>query len=569
MQNAEKERLSTITIQGKGVSSGVGVGPLYFYHRAKTNITRYKVEDVDAEWKRFKDAQATAIEQLGELAEKARAEAGDEAAMLFETHQMMAEDLDYEEAIEAQIKEETNNAEAAVTDVAAQFADMFAAMDDSYMQARAADVKDVSSRILDILCGVVAGGIASEVPVLLAADDLAPSETVQLDKSKILGFITAGGSGSSHTAILARTMGIPAIVGVGDALKPEYEGRPVIIDGGTGNVVIDPDEMTRDRLLKKREEELRLQRLLESLKGQPNITKDGKSIRIYCNIGSPDDVHAVQVNDGGGIGLFRSEFLYLNCTDYPTEDQQFEAYKQVLSAMEDKEVIIRTCDIGADKQIDYFDLPKEDNPAMGMRALRISLTRPDFFKTQLRALYRASAYGKLGIMFPMVTSVWEVREAKKMCETVKNELKSEGIPYSENVQLGIMIETPAAAIMSDRLAKEVDFFSCGTNDLTQYTLACDRQNNDLGRFYDPHHPAVLRLLKMVADNAHKNGIWVGICGELGADLTLTETFLAIGIDELSVSPRAVLPLRNAVRMTDTRESSARILESLNSEYQHT
>ena len=558
-----------ITIQGKGVSSGVGVGPLYFYHRAKTNITRYKVEDVDAEWKRFKDAQATAIEQLGELAEKARAEAGDEAAMLFETHQMMAEDLDYEEAIEAQIKEETNNAEAAVTDVAAQFADMFAAMDDSYMQARAADVKDVSSRILDILCGVVAGGIDSEVPVLLAADDLAPSETVQLDKSKILGFITAGGSGSSHTAILARTMGIPAIVGVGDALKPEYEGRPVIIDGGTGNVVIDPDEMTRDRLLKKREEELRLQRLLESLKGQPNITKDGKSIRIYCNIGSPDDVHAVQVNDGGGIGLFRSEFLYLNCTDYPTEDQQFEAYKQVLSAMEDKEVIIRTCDIGADKQIDYFDLPKEDNPAMGMRALRISLTRPDFFKTQLRALYRASAYGKLGIMFPMVTSVWEVREAKKMCETVKNELKSEGIPYSENVQLGIMIETPAAAIMSDRLAKEVDFFSCGTNDLTQYTLACDRQNNDLGRFYDPHHPAVLRLLKMVADNAHKNGIWVGICGELGADLTLTETFLAIGIDELSVSPRAVLPLRNAVRMTDTRESSARILESLNSEYQHT
>ena len=558
-----------ITIQGKGVSSGVGVGPLYFYHRAKTNITRYKVEDVDAEWKRFKDAQATAIEQLGELAEKARAEAGDEAAMLFETHQMMAEDLDYEEAIEAQIKEETNNAEAAVTDVAAQFADMFAAMDDSYMQARAADVKDVSSRILDILCGVVAGGIASEVPVLLAADDLAPSETVQLDKSKILGFITAGGSGSSHTAILARTMGIPAIVGVGDALKPEYEGRPVIIDGGTGNVVIDPDEMTRDRLLKKRGEELRLQRLLESLKGQPNITKDGKSIRIYCNIGSPDDVHAVQVNDGGGIGLFRSEFLYLNCTDYPTEDQQFEAYKQVLSAMEDKEVIIRTCDIGADKQIDYFDLPKEDNPAMGMRALRISLTRPDFFKTQLRALYRASAYGKLGIMFPMVTSVWEVREAKKLCETVKNELKSEGIPYSENVQLGIMIETPAAAIMSDRLAKEVDFFSCGTNDLTQYTLACDRQNNDLGRFYDPHHPAVLRLLKMVADNAHKNGIWVGICGELGADLTLTETFLAIGIDELSVSPRAVLPLRNAVRMTDTRESSARILESLNSEYQHT
>ena len=558
-----------ITIQGKGVSSGVGIGPLYFYHRAKTTITRYQVEDVDAEWQRFKDAQTTAIEQLGELAEKARAEAGDEAAMLFETHQMMAEDLDYEEAIEALVKEQKSNAEAAVTDVAVQFAQMFESMDDSYMQARAADVKDVSRRILSILNGTVEGGIASEVPVLLAADDLAPSETVQLDKTKILGFITAGGSGSSHTAILARTMGIPAIVGVGDALKPEYEGRQVIIDGATGNVVIDPDDMTRDRLLKKREEQLRLQRLLESLKGQPNITKDGKSIRIYCNIGSPEDVHAVQVNDGGGIGLFRSEFLYLNCDDYPTEDQQFEAYKQVLSDMENKEVIIRTCDIGADKQIGYFNLPKEDNPAMGMRALRISLTRPDFFRTQLRALYRASAYGKLGIMFPMVTSVWEVREAKKLCEEVKRDLKAEGIPYSEDVQIGIMIETPAAAIMSDRLAKEVDFFSCGTNDLTQYTLACDRQNNDLGRFYDPHHPAVLRLLKMVAENAHKNGIWVGICGELGADLTLTETFLAIGIDELSVSPRAVLPLRNAVRMTDTRESSPRILEALNNEYQAT
>lgn len=558
-----------ITIQGKGVSSGVGIGPLYFYHRAKTTITRYQVEDVDAEWQRFKDAQTTAIEQLGELAEKARAEAGDEAAMLFETHQMMAEDLDYEEAIESLIKENKSNAEAAVTDVAVQFAQMFESMDDTYMQARAADVKDVSRRILSILNGTVEGGIASEVPVLLAADDLAPSETVQLDKTKILGFITAGGSGSSHTAILARTMGIPAIVGVGDALKPEYEGRQVIIDGATGNVVIDPDDMTRERLLKKREEQLRLQRLLESLKGQPNITKDGKSIRIYCNIGSPEDVHAVQVNDGGGIGLFRSEFLYLNCEDYPTEDQQFEAYKQVLSDMEDKEVIIRTCDIGADKQIGYFNLPKEENPAMGMRALRISLTRPDFFRTQLRALYRASAFGKLGIMFPMVTSVWEVREAKKLCEEVKRDLKAEGIPYSEDVQIGIMIETPAAAIMSDRLAKEVDFFSCGTNDLTQYTLACDRQNNDLGRFYDPHHPAVLRLLKMVAENAHKNGIWVGICGELASDLTLTETFLAIGIDELSVSPRAVLPLRNAVRMTDTRESSPRILESLNNEYSAT
>ena len=558
-----------ISIQGKGVSSGVGVGPLYFYHRTKTEIPRYTVTDPDAEWHRFKGAQTAAIEQLGELAEKARAEAGDEAAMLFETHQMMAEDLDYEEAISDHINNEKMNAEAAISDTAVQFAAMFESMDDSYMQARAADVRDVSDRILGILSGAVQGGIASDVPVLLAADDLAPSETVQLDKSKILGFITAGGSGSSHTAILARTMGIPAIVGVGDALKPEYEGRSCIIDGATGNVVIDPDDMTRDYLLKKREQQLRLQRLLETLKGQPNVTKDGKSIRIYCNIGSPDDVHAVQVNDGGGIGLFRSEFLYLNSPDYPTEDQQFEAYKKVLADMDGKEVIIRTLDIGADKQIGYFNLPKEDNPAMGMRALRICLNRPEIFKTQLRALYRASAFGKLGIMFPMVTSVWEVREAKKLCEEVKRDLKHEGIPYSEDVQIGIMIETPAAAINSDRLAKEVDFFSCGTNDLTQYTLACDRQNNDLGRFYDPHNPAVLRLLKMVTENAHKNGIWVGICGELGADLTLTETFLAIGVDELSVSPRAVLPLRNAVRMTDTRESAPRLLAAIDAEYPET
>ena len=558
-----------ISIQGKGVSSGVGVGPLYFYHRTKTEIPRYTVTDPDAEWHRFKGAQTAAIEQLGELAEKARAEAGDEAAMLFETHQMMAEDLDYEEAISDHINNEKMNAEAAISDTAVQFAAMFESMDDSYMQARAADVRDVSDRILGILSGAVQGGIASDVPVLLAADDLAPSETVQLDKSKILGFITAGGSGSSHTAILARTMGIPAIVGVGDALKPEYEGRSCIIDGATGNVVIDPDDMTRDYLLKKREEQLRLQRLLETLKGQPNVTKDGKSIRIYCNIGSPDDVHAVQVNDGGGIGLFRSEFLYLNSPDYPTEDQQFEAYKKVLADMGGKEVIIRTLDIGADKLIGYFNLPKEDNPAMGMRALRICLTRPEIFKTQLRALYRASAFGKLGIMFPMVTSVWVVREAKKYCEEVKRDLKAEGIPFAEDVQVGIMIETPAAAIMSDRLAKEVDFFSCGTNDLTQYTLACDRQNNDLGRFYDPHNPAVLRLLKMVTENAHKNGIWVGICGELGADLTLTETFLAIGVDELSVSPRAVLPLRNAVRMTDTRESTPRLLATIDAEYPET
>ena len=556
-----------ITIQGKGVSAGVGVGPLYFYRRATVEIHNTTVEDTDAEWHRFKGAQTGAVEQLGVLAEQARAEAGDEAAMLFETHQMMAEDLDYEEAIEDLIVNQKLNAEAAVSQVAEQFAAMFAAMDDTYMQARAADVQDVSQRIIGILCGVVQGGIASDVPVLLAADDLAPSETIQLDKSKILGFITAGGSGSSHTAILARTMGIPAIVGMGDALKPEYEGRQAIADGSTGALIIDPDDETRDRLLKKREEQLRLQRLLETLKGQENVTKDGKTVRVYCNIGSPEDVHAVQVNDGGGIGLFRSEFLYLNTKDYPTEDEQFNAYKQVLSDMDGKEVIIRTLDIGADKQIGYFNLPKEDNPAMGMRALRICLNRPEIFRVQLRALFRASAYGKLGIMFPMVTSVWEVREAKRMCEEVKRDLKHEGIPYSDDVKIGVMIETPAAAVISDRLAKEVDFFSIGTNDLTQYTLACDRQNNDLGRFYNPHHPAVLRLIQMVTENAHKNGIWVGICGELGADLTLTETFLAMGVDELSVTPRAVLPLRNAVRMTDTRETSQRILDDLAEDYE--
>ena len=551
-----------ISIQGKGVSTGVAVGPLYFYQRAKSTIRRYEVEDAEAEWQRFKTAQATCIEQLGALAEKARAEAGDEAALLFETHQLMAEDLDYEEAIQGLIQDSKLNAEAAVTDTAAQFAEMFASMDDAYMQARAADVKDVSSRIISALTGTQQGGIDSPVPVILAADDLAPSETVQLDKSKILGFITEGGSGSSHTAILARTMGIPAIIGVGDALKPEYEGREVIVDGSTGNIVIDADDATRARLMAKKEEQRKMREMLEQLKGQPNETRDGRNIRVYCNIGGPDDVHAVLENDGGGIGLFRSEFLYLNCDDYPSEDYQFEAYKKVLSDMDGREVVIRTLDIGADKQIGYFNLPHEENPAMGNRALRICLGRPEVFHTQLRALYRASAFGKLGIMFPMVTSVWEVKEAKKMCERVKSELTAEGIPYSEDVEIGIMIETPAAAVMSDRLAREVDFFSCGTNDLTQYTLACDRQNADLGRFYNPHHPAVLRLLKMVCDNAHKQGIWVGICGELGADLELTETFLSIGIDELSVSPRSVLPLRQKIRETTVSDVQDRLLSDL-------
>ena len=551
-----------ITIQGKGVSTGVAEGPLYFYKRAETTLRRYTVEDTESEWNRFKDAQQKCIDQLGELAEKAREEAGDEAAELFETHQMMAEDLDYEEAIQALIMEEANNAEAAVTDTAAQFAEMFASMDDSYMQARAADVRDVSGRILNILFGVVQGGIDSDVPVILAADDLAPSETIQLDKNKILAFVTEGGSGSSHTAILARTMGIPAIVGLGDQIKPEFEGRPAMVDGSTGQVYVDPDEATVAYLRDKRKQQLEYKQMLEELKGKENVTLDGQHIRVFCNIGSPEDVQAVLLNDADGVGLFRSEFLYLNCDDYPTEDYQFEAYKKALSDMGGREVIIRTLDIGADKQIGYFEMPEEENPALGNRALRICLNRPEIFRTQLRALYRASAFGRLGIMFPMVTSVWEVREAKKMCEQVKAELREEGIPYDENVQVGIMIETPAAAVISDRLAKEVDFFSCGTNDLTQYTLACDRQNNDLGRFFNPHHPAVLRLLKMVTDNAHKNGVWVGICGELGADLDLTETFLSIGIDELSVSPGSVLPLRKKIRETDVSKVRDGLMDDL-------
>ena len=551
-----------ILIQGKGVSAGVAVGPLCFYQRSKAAVERYEVADAEAEWQRFKAAQEKAMEQLGELAEKARAEAGDEAALLFETHQMMAEDLDFEEAIQAAIQEARLNAEAAVSDAGAQFAEMFAAMDDSYMQARAADVKDVAGRIVGILSSAAQGGIDSPVPVILAADDLAPSETVQLDKSKILGFVTEGGSGSSHTAILARTMGIPAIVGVGDRLKAEYAGREAIVDGATGDVIVDPDAETRARMLQKQAELRERQALLNQLKGQENVTRDGQRVRVFCNIGNPEDVPLVLENDGGGIGLFRSEFLYLGCDDYPTEDYQFQAYKKALSDMGGREVVIRTLDIGADKQIAYFDLPREENPALGNRALRICLNRPEIFKTQLRALYRASAFGKLCIMFPMVTSVWEVREAKGLCEQVKRELTAEGIPFAPDVQVGIMIETPAAAVISDRLAKEVDFFSCGTNDLTQYTLACDRQNNDLGRFFDPHHPAVLRLLKTVTDNAHKNGIWVGICGELGADLSLTETFLAMGIDELSVSPRSVLPLRQKVRETDVNRVREKLLKDL-------
>lgn len=538
-------------IFGKGVSKGVAAGPISFYRRASGVIPRHEVSDTAAELERFRTARETAKEQLAKLYDKALAEAGEDAAMLFEAHQMMLDDLDFVESIEGMIENDRVNAEAAVSDTGVQFAEMFAAMDDSYMQARAADIRDISARVIGILTGEGESGIVSDVPCIVAADDLAPSETVQLDKALILGFITAGGSANSHTAILARTMGIPAIIGAGDALQPEMEGKYAIIDGQTGEAVIEPDDAERERLLKKQAKEKALKELLDQLKGKPNVTKDGRNVMVYCNIGSPADIDAVLQNDGGGIGLFRSEFLYLQGSDYPTEDEQFEAYKTVAERMGGKRVIIRTLDIGADKQADYFHLDKEENPAMGLRAIRICLTRPEVFRTQLRALYRASAYGKIAIMFPMITSVWEVQEIKRICRNIRAELAEEGVPMADKVELGIMIETPAAVMMSAELAHEVDFFSVGTNDLTQYTLAVDRQGVGLDRFFDAHHPAVLRMIRMAAENAHKAGIWIGICGELGADAELTETFLSMGIDELSVSPSAVLPLRSAIRSIDT------------------
>ena len=538
-------------IFGKGVSKGVAAGPISFYRRASGVIPRHEVSDTAAELERFRAARETAKEQLAKLYDKALAEAGEDAAMLFEAHQMMLDDLDFVESIEGMIENDRVNAEAAVSDTGAQFAEMFAAMDDSYMQARAADIRDISARVIGILTGEGESGIVSDVPCIVAADDLAPSETVQLDKALILGFITAGGSANSHTAILARTMGIPAIISAGDALQPEMEGKYAIIDGQTGEAVVEPDDAERERLLKRQAKEKALKELHDQLKGKPNVTKDGRNVMVYCNIGSPADIDAVLQNDGGGIGLFRSEFLYLQGSDYPTEDEQFEAYKTVAERMGGKRVIIRTLDIGADKQADYFHLDKEENPAMGLRAIRICLTRPEVFRTQLRALYRASAYGKIAIMFPMITSVWEVQEIKRICRNIRAELAEEGVPMADKVELGIMIETPAAVMMSAELAHEVDFFSVGTNDLTQYTLAVDRQGVGLDRFFDAHHPAVLRMIRMAAENAHKAGIWIGICGELGADAELTETFLSMGIDELSVSPSAVLPLRSAIRSIDT------------------
>jgi len=536
-----------ILMQGKGVSKGVVKGPIHFFQRGMVTVSTAAAADMEEEKRRLEEAKEKSMDQLNALADKAREEAGEESAMLFETHAMFVEDEDFVDCMNAALEEEHCTAERAVEIAGEQFAAMLAAMDDAYMQARAADIKDVARRILNNLMGVVEGGINSEVPVILAADDLAPSETLQLDKSKILGFITQGGSGNSHTAILARTMGIPAICGLGDSLKEDLNGRTAYIDGETGKVAVEPDELTLTAFQAKYEKQQEMKLLMETMKGQEDVTLDGRHMMVYCNIGSPEDVAAVHANDGQGIGLFRSEFLYLASSDYPTEEEQFQAYKEVAAAMDGKRVVIRTLDIGADKQVGYFNLQKEENPALGVRAIRICLNRPEVFRTQLRALYRASAYGKVAIMFPMITSVWEVRECKRACQKVMAELDAEGVPYSKDTEIGIMIETPASVLVAEELAKEVDFFSVGTNDLTQYTLACDRQANDLGKFFDPHHPAVLRALKMATDAAHKAGIWIGICGELGADLSLLETFLAIGIDELSVSPSSVLPLRAEIR----------------------
>ena len=539
---------------GKGVYGAVAMGKISLFKKQDTGIQRTSVTDTEAEKARVEAAKAAASEQLQAIYEKALKEVGETNAQIFEIHMMMLEDDDYNESIQNIIDTQKVNAEYAVSITADNFAEMFSAMDDAYMQARAADVRDISDRIIANLTGNVAVKEDSDEKRIICADDLAPSETVSLDKDKVLAFVTAHGSSNSHTAILARNMNIPAVIGVGsDFLKEVQDGTEAIVDGFTGEIFVEPDEETRQRLLEKQRADEEKKRLLLELKGKENITKDGTKVNIYANIGSVDNIGAVLLNDAGGIGLFRSEFLYLENADYPNEEQQFLAYKRVLESMAGKKVIIRTLDIGADKQVDYFHLKKEDNPAMGYRAIRICLTRPEIFKTQLRALYRASIYGNLGIMFPMITSVSELEKILAICEEVKAELREQGVTYSDTMELGIMVETPAAAIISDRLAPMVDFFSVGTNDLTQYTLACDRQNPDIEPFIDTHHEAILRLIEMSAKNAHANGAWIGICGELAADTTLTETFLRMGIDELSVSPAFVLKVRDAVRNVDLRK----------------
>ncbi len=542
-----------LTITGKPVYGAISIGPLALFHRNTISTAVRTITDSEAEVQRFQSAREEAAAQLGQLYEKALETVGEEDAAIFEIHQMMLEDDEYIEGVESHIREEMLNAEAAVDRTAQELAAMFRGMDDEYMQGRAADVLDISRRVEQILSGGPAIDFSQYDQVILAADDLAPSETMQLDTKKILGFVLSGGSASSHTAILARNLGIATVVNTGTQIHTDLEGKMAVVDGFTGTVYLDPDEATLAVMQEKQKQAQAERERLENVRGKESVTQDGQKVLIYANAGNPADLPRVVASDAEGIGLFRSEFLYLENDDYPTEEQQFEAYKKALTAMEGKRVVIRTMDIGADKKADYFDLDPEENPAMGLRAIRICLTRPELFKTQLRALCRASVYGRLAIMFPMIISVEEVRKAKALLAEVMTQLKKEGIPCAEQIETGIMIETPAAALVSDALAEEVDFFSLGTNDLTQYTLAIDRQQTKLDDFFDPHHPAVLRLIEMTAKNAHKTGIWVGICGELGADLSLTETFLRMGIDELSVSATSVLPLRDKVRSLNLRK----------------
>lgn len=539
-----------LVVKGKSVFSGITMGPLALFHRNTVSTARRRIKDTDAEVERFQEARLASIEQLKDMYEKAVQKVGEEEAAVFEVHQMMLDDDDYIDNIVTLISQKKINAEAAVEETAQQFSEMFRSMDDAYMKERAADVLDISRRIQVQLCGGEANDFSAYDGVILAADDLAPSETLQLDTDKILGFVTSGGSTNSHTAILARTLGITAVVNTGTQLHTDVEGKTVIVDGFTGTVYLDPDSATLDKMKKKQAEAEERKIRLEAYRGKESVTVDGYKVNVFANIGNPDNVPQALANDAEGIGLFRSEFLYLENATYPTEEQQFEAYKKTVEMMGGKTVVIRTLDIGADKKVDYFDLKAEENPAMGMRAIRICLTRPTLFKTQLRALCRASAYGKIAIMFPMIISVDEVRRSRELLRQVQNELRHEGIAFDESMEVGIMIETPAAALISDELAKEVNFFSIGSNDLTQYTLAIDRQQTDLDNFFDPRHPALLRLIEMTVKNGHKEGIWVGICGELGADLSLTEDFLRMGVDELSVSPPAVLPLREKIGSID-------------------
>ncbi|HJB91214.1 MAG TPA: phosphoenolpyruvate--protein phosphotransferase [Candidatus Eisenbergiella merdigallinarum] len=535
-----------IICSGKSVLNGVAIGKIYLYKKQEYVLEQTQVEDVEAEIARFEAAKEKATQELDALYQKALTEAGEEQAMIFDVHKMMLDDGDYLDSIRGMIRDEKVNAEYAVSATGDSFSAVFASMDDEYMKARSVDVLDISKRVVNVLAGIVEGGIASEVPVILLADDLSPSETVQLDKSKILAFVTKNGSANSHTAILARSMNIPALVKTDVALLEEYNGIQAVVDGIDGTFIINPDEETTQKMIRKKMDYEKERTELQKLIGKDNVTTDGRRINVYANIGNTQDVEKVLANDAGGIGLFRSEFIYLGRNDYPTEEEQFEIYKEVLSRMGGKKVIIRTLDIGADKQVDYFELPKEENPAMGYRAIRICLDRVNIFKTQLRAIYRASAFGTAAIMFPMIISVSEIRRIKEIVEEVKAELTREGISFNR-VELGIMVETPAAVMISEELAKEVEFFSIGTNDLTQYTLAIDRQNQSLDNIYDSHHPAVLRMIQMTIENGHKGGAWVGICGELGSDTTLTKTFIDMGIDELSVSPTYVLGLRKAIR----------------------